>query len=43
MAGYDASSTNKSKRSINNYKDLDLNTAKNFIEEYNKDLHEVGV
>ena len=25
------------------YKDLDLNTAKNFIEEYNKDLHEVGV
>ena len=25
------------------YKDLDLNTAKNFVEEYNKDLHEVGV
>jgi hypothetical protein len=25
------------------YKDLNLNTAKNFIEEYNKDLHEVGV
>ena len=25
------------------YKDLDLNTAKNFFEEYNKDLHEVGV
>ena len=25
------------------YKDLNLNTAKNFVEEYNKDLHEVGV
>jgi len=25
------------------YKVLDLNTAKNFVEEYNKDLHEVGV
>ena len=25
------------------YKDLDLNTVKNFVEEYNKDLHEVGV
>jgi len=25
------------------YKDLDLNTEKNFVEEYNKDLHEVGV
>ena len=25
------------------YKDLDLNIAKNFVEEYNKDLHEVGV
>ena len=25
------------------YKDLKLNTAKNFVEEYNKDLHEVGV
>jgi phage baseplate assembly protein W len=29
MAGYDASSTNKSKRSINNYKDLDLNFTRN--------------
>ena len=25
------------------YKDLNLNTEKNFVEEYNKDLHEVGV
>ena len=43
MPNYDASTNNNSKRASRIYKDLDLNTAKNFVEEYNKDLHEVGV